>query len=190
MIKTDVDAALQSQIRNIETTYRKPVSHWFAVIDESGLTKHNEVVSMLKTKHGLAHGAAHRLSLLARDRGSESKATDADPVSALYTGAKARVRPLHDAVMAEISKLGAFDIAPKKGYVSLRRRKQFAMLQPSTTGRLDLGLVLPSDAGYTDRLEPAGSFNALFSHRVRLTAMSDIDAELQGWLATAYANAQ
>jgi hypothetical protein len=30
-----------------------------------------------------------------------------------------------------------------RGYLSLRRRKQFAMLQPSTTGRLDLGLVLP-----------------------------------------------
>jgi hypothetical protein len=62
----DVDAALQSQIRNIEATYGKPLDHWFAVIDASGLTKHNQVVAMLKTDHGLAHGAAHRLSLLAR----------------------------------------------------------------------------------------------------------------------------
>ncbi len=29
----DVDAALQSQIRNIETTYGKPFDHWFAVVD-------------------------------------------------------------------------------------------------------------------------------------------------------------
>ena len=59
----DVDAALQSQIRNIEATYGKPVDHWFAVIDASGLTKHNQVVAMLKADHGLAHGAAH-LSLI------------------------------------------------------------------------------------------------------------------------------
>jgi hypothetical protein len=32
----DVDAALQSQIRNIETTYGKPLDHWFAVIDRVG----------------------------------------------------------------------------------------------------------------------------------------------------------
>ena len=64
----DVDAALQNQIRNIETTYGKPLGHWFAVIDASGLTKHNEVVAMLKGGHGLAHGAAHRVSLLARQR--------------------------------------------------------------------------------------------------------------------------
>ena len=35
----DVDAALQSQIRNIEATYGKPLDHWFAVIDASGLTQ-------------------------------------------------------------------------------------------------------------------------------------------------------
>ena len=64
----DVDAALQSQIRNIEATYGKSIDHWFAVIDASGLTKHNQVVAMLKADHGLAHGAAHRVSLLARQR--------------------------------------------------------------------------------------------------------------------------
>jgi hypothetical protein len=44
----DIDAALQSQIRNIETTYGKTIDHWFAVIDASGVSKHNEVVAMLK----------------------------------------------------------------------------------------------------------------------------------------------
>jgi hypothetical protein len=62
------------------------------------------------------------------------------------------------------------------------------MVQPSATGRLDLGLILPGvpPAG---RLEPAGSFNALFTHRVRVTSADDIDATLTEWLHTAYANA-
>ena len=59
----DVDAALQSQIRNIEATYGQPLDHWFAVIDASGLTKHNQVVAMLKAEHGLAHGAAHSAAI-------------------------------------------------------------------------------------------------------------------------------
>jgi hypothetical protein len=182
----DVDAALQSQIRNIETTYGKPLDHWLAVIDASGLTKHNQVVTMLKADHGLAHGAAHRVSLLARQRDDTGVAAPPDPADALYAGAKAGLRPLHDALIGEIRALGAFNIAPKKGYLSLRRRKQFAMIQPSTTSRIDLGLILPATPA-TGRLEFAARFNPLFTHRVRITAVTDLDDELRGWLATAYA---
>jgi Domain of unknown function (DUF5655)/Domain of unknown function (DUF4287) len=182
----DVDAALQSQIRNIETTYGKPLDYWFAVIDASGLAKHNEVVAMLKGDHGLAHGAAHRVSLLARQRDHAGVAAPPDPTDALYAGAKAGLRPLHDALLGEIRVLGAFDIAPKKGYLSLRRRKQFAMVQPSTSDRIDLGLILPATPA-TGRLESAARFNPLFTHRVRIAAVTDLDDELRGWLATAYA---
>jgi hypothetical protein len=69
--------------------------------------------------------------------------------------------------------------------VSLRRRKQFAMIQPSAAGRIDLGLILrdvPPDA----RLESAKGFNALFTHRVRLSSTADIDSQLIGWLQRAY----
>jgi hypothetical protein len=183
----DVDAALQSQIRNIETTYGKPLDHWFAVIDTSGLANHNQVVAMLKADHGLAHGAAHRVSLLARQRHDAGTAAPLDPADALYAGVKASLRPLHDALLGQIRALGAFDIAPKKGYLSLRRGKQFAMIQPSTTSRIDLGLILPATTPATSRLEQAAKFNPLFTHRVRITATADLDDELRGWLATAYA---
>jgi Domain of unknown function (DUF5655)/Domain of unknown function (DUF4287) len=185
----DVDAALQSQIRNIETTYGKPLDYWFAVIDASGLTKHNQVVAMLKADHGLAHGAAHRVSLLARQRDDAGTAAP-DPADDLYVGAKAGLRPLHDALLGQIRALGAFDIAPKKGYLSLRRRKQFAMVQPSTSSRIDLGLILPATTPAAGRLELAAKFNPLFTHRVRITAATDVDDELRDWLATAYALAE
>lgn len=186
----DVDAALQSQIRNIEATYGKPLDHWFAVIDASGLTKHNEVVAMLKADHGLAHGAAHRVSLLARQRHDDGAAAAQEPADALYAGAKAGLRPLHDALLGQIRALGTFDIAAKRGYLSLRRRKQFAMVQPSAAGRIDLGLILPATTPVTGRLESAAKFNPLFTHRVRITAATDLDDELRGWIATAYALAQ
>ncbi len=106
---------------------------------------------------------------------------------ALYAGKKASLRPLHDELMAMVDAMGPdVSMAPKKGYVSLRRpRKQFAMIQPSGAGRIDLGLILPGVPA-AGRLEPSGSFNALFTHRVRLTSAGDLDDALAGWLAAAY----
>ena len=141
-----VQQGLQAQIRNIEATYGKPMSEWVAIISASGLTKHTDVVAMLKNGYGMTHGAAHRVSLVARERaaGAAAAGPGSDPVSALYTGKKASLRPLHDALMTTIQAFGDdVEIAPKKGYVSLRRRKQFAMIQPSAAGRIDLELILP-----------------------------------------------
>jgi hypothetical protein len=77
------------------------------------------------------------------------------------------------------------ELAPKKGYLSLRRRKQFAMIQPSAAGRIDLGLIL-GDLPAEARLESATGFNALFTHRVRVSNPADIDEQLIAWLRQAY----
>jgi hypothetical protein len=183
-----VEQGLQAQIRNIEATYGKPMSQWLAIIAASGPRKHTEVVGMLKADYGMTHGAAHRVSLVARQKfaTTASAGDTADPVSVRYTGKKAAVRPLHDALMTAIMAFGPdIELAPKKGYISLRRRKQFAMLQPSAAGRIDVGLILPGEPAQ-QRLEPAAGFNALFTHRVRITSLGDIDAELVGWLHRAY----
>lgn len=194
-----VEDGIAAQIRNIEARYGRPLPEWFGLIAVSGLTKHTEVVAMLKADYGMAHGAAHRVSLLYRQAAAPdaavTSATTSGPATAspgevadaLYTGKKASLRPLHDELMAMVNAMGPdVSMAPKKGYVSLRRpRKQFAMIQPSGAGRIDLGLILPGVPA-AGRLEPSGSFNALFTHRVRLTSAGDLDDALAGWLAAAY----
>src|SRR5262249_4703269 len=94
-----VQQGLQAPIRNIEATYGKPISDWIAIISASGLTKHTDVVAMLKNDYGMTHGAAHRVSLVAREQAAEAADQGGDPVSALYTGKKASLRALHDALM-------------------------------------------------------------------------------------------
>ena len=196
------------------------MAQWSAIVAASGLTRHQDVVALLKTEHGLPHGAAHRISLTTRQQstpgpansgpaspGPASPATPEDPVSALYTGRKAALRPLHEALMTAIRALGDdIEIAPKKGYLSLRRGRQFAMIQPSGAGRIDVGLILPATPATPatpaksttpatpatpadPRLESAAGFNALFTHRVRLPAGADIDPSLTGWLQLAYQHA-
>ncbi len=187
-----VEEGLQTQIRNIEATYGKPMPEWLAIIAASGLTKHTDIVNMLKNDDGMTHGAAHRVSILARQSAAQQTGADqdSDPVSALYTGKKASLRPIHDALMGVIRGFGDdIELAPKKGYVSLRRRKQFAMIQPSGAGRIDLGLILP-DVPADARLESAAGFNALFTHRIRLSSPADLNTQLTGWLKRAYDRAQ
>ena len=103
----------------------------------------------------------------------------------LYTGPKAALRPIHDRLLLEIRKSGDFEEAPKKTYVSYRRNKQFALIQASTATRVDLGINFKNEP-VAGRLEASGSFNAMVSHRVRLSSPKDVDAEVKEWLKKAY----
>lgn len=82
--------------------------------------------------------------------------------------------------------LGAdVEIAPKKASVSFRRKRQFALVQPSTKTRLDLGLKF-NDRPHGKRLEASGPFGSMCSHRVQLKDFAQVDAELLAWVKDAY----
>jgi hypothetical protein len=112
-----------------------------------------------------------------------------DLLTAQYSGKRGALEPLYEALVKLAKSLGDdVEIAPKKNNVSIRRHKQFALLQPSTADRIVVGLILKGvkPAG---RLEASGSFNAMFTHRVRVTDRKDIDAEFKAWLKKAYSEA-
>ena len=185
------ERGLEAQIRNIEAQYGRPMSAWTDVVRASGLSKHPEVVAMLKRDHGMTHGSAHRVALVAREAIAPAPAPPAggEPADLLYAGARLAMRPVHDRLTEVVNALGGdVEVAPKKGYLSLRRRRQFAMIQPAAA-RVDVGLVLPG-AEVTPRLESAAGFNALFTHRVRVTGEGDVDGELAAWLREAYDRAR
>jgi hypothetical protein len=177
--------AIVSMKANLEEKTGKKWPEWLAIARATGLAKHGEIVAHLKKEHALGHGYANMIALEAR-QGDAPKAESGDAVAEIYSGAKAGLRPIHDALMAAIGKLGSdFELSPKKGYVSLRRKKQFALIQPSTATRLDLGLQLKGVAP-EGRLEAAGSWNAMVSHRVRLESAKEVDKELAAWLKAAF----
>ena len=180
-----VEAGLRSQVRNIEATYGRPIDEWITLISATGLQRHGEIVAWLKTEHGMTHGAANRVALVALS--AAAPPSSADPVADLYAGRPASVRAIHDRIWAVVVDLGEVEVAPKKGYLSLRRRTQFAMIKPAAKN-VDLGLILPGEP-VTDRLESASTFNALFTHRVRVRSEGDVDDELAGWIREAYERA-
>lgn len=176
-----------AMIANLEANTGKTLGQWLAVAKKSGADKHGGVVKHLKDEHGLTHGYANLVAhkFLASDAGSAEGGGDA-LVEAQYAGPKAALKPIYDALEKAAAALGKdVEIAPKKSYVSLRRSKQFALIQPSTKTRVDLGLNLKSTPP-AGRLEASGSFNTMVSHRVKLEKPADVDKDVKAWLKKAY----
>lgn len=178
------EAMAQSMINNLKEKTGKALPSWLKVVAASKLEKHGQIVKHLKTEHGVTHGFAN---LIAHEYLSAGKSSDSDDLLAnQYKGAKADLRPIYDAVTKMISGFGRdVEISPKKTYVSYRRNKQFALIQPSTRERVDVGINLKGEPP-GKRLEASGSFNAMVSHRVRLSSPKDVNAELKKWLKKAY----
>lgn len=183
------EQALATQLANIEKRTGKSLAELVRLVQTCGHGKHGEIRGWLKSELGLGHGDANTLvhHALQSDGSAAAKQPGAgmdDVLAEIYSGAKASQRPIHEALMARIDAFGVFEIAPKKGYVSLRRKKQFAMIGPATNTRFEVGLNLKDTAGTARLLEqpPKG----MCSHKVKLERADEVDAELVGWLRRAF----
>lgn len=185
----DLEKAVATQLANIEKRTGKSLAELTTIVQESGLSKHGELVAMLKSTLGMGHGDANSLVHMVRKSGQQSDAAAGEPsadqvLDGLYTGPKAALRPIHDKLLIELRQLGDFEEAPKKTYVSYRRKKQFAMIGPATNTRVEVGLNMKGLEA-THRLEalPAGQ---MCNYKVKLTDVKEVDAELISWIRTAY----
>ena len=179
------DEQAATMVANLPEKTGKSLEEWKVLLGSSGLSKHGEMVALLKKEHGVTHGFANLIVHEFRGCVVSTPAPAGDLVEAQYKGKEA-LRPLYDRIMKEVAGFGSdIEVAPKKAYVSLRRKKQFALLQPSTKTRLDVGIKLKG-VDPEGRLEASGSFNAMVTHRVRVADPAEVDADLIGWLRKAY----
>jgi hypothetical protein len=186
----DLQQALATQLANIQKKTGKSLDQLKSLIQDSGLQKHGQIRDMLKSALGLGHGDANTLAHIALNPGSEAPADAADldaELARIYVGPKAGLRPLHDAVMARIRSLGEFETAPKKTYLSLRRKKQFAMVGPATNSQVEVGLNLKGVAATSRLLEVKQP--AMCSMKLRLSSAAEVDDALAGWLRQAFEQA-
>lgn len=172
---------LATMLANIPEKTGKKLDEWKSIISKNGCEKHGEIVKFLKSEHGVTHGFANLISAKFRETGEVI-----DLVEAQYSGNKSDLRPLYEIIKEFAQSLGRdVEIAPKKSSVSLRRKKQFALIIPATKTRMDLGLSLKGDPAQP-RLE---TYNAMCSHRVRLESEKDFDDDVKAWLKDAYVRA-
>lgn len=167
---------------NLQEKTGHTMPEWFALIEPTGLEKHTEIMNWLKTQHAVSHGFANGIALQYRARGEEP--TETDLVDAQYTGRKEPLRPILDRLLEVAAGFGAdVEVAPKKTSVSLRRGKQFAVIEAVSATRIQLGLQL-REHPTTDRLLAWGS---MCTHKVKIATLDEVDDELVGWMREAYA---
>ncbi|MGG5258780.1 DUF5655 domain-containing protein [Phycicoccus avicenniae] len=172
---------MDDPFQNLQARTGRSMDKWMTVLEGSGLQKHGEIMAWLKGEHGVSHGFANGIALAFRSRGTSSAADDL--VEAQYSGAKAALRPVYEALVNAARALGPdVEVAPKKTGVSLRRSKQFALVEPASAARIRLGLQL-RDHPTSERLTAA---TGMCSHTVDVRSVDDVDAELEGWLRTGY----
>ncbi len=189
---SSLEKAVQTQLNNIQTKTGKTLDELSALIQNSGLNKHGEIREMLQRDLGLGHGDANTLVHYALKSdgttAAQTKGLTEDAVlDELYTGAKAHLRPIHDKLMTAVQQFGDFEVTPKKGYVSLRRKKQFAMIGPATKTRVEVGLNMKG-VETTARLAampPGGMCN----YKINVTEVTEVDSELIAWVKQAYDSA-
>ncbi|MBI1250647.1 MAG: DUF4287 domain-containing protein [Alphaproteobacteria bacterium] len=173
----------QTMIANMPAKTGKSLDEWLTIAAKAKLEKHGEIVKHLKAEHGLGHGFANLVAHYALGGGA---AEGEDLIEAQYAGAKAALRPIYDAIAAYVQTLGPdVELSPKKTCVSFRRKKQFALAEPATKTRIDLGIQLKG-APAEGRLEAWGG---MVSHKIRLESTKDFDASVKAWLKQAYEQA-
>jgi hypothetical protein len=165
--------------RNMLAKTGHPLDHWLALVRAEGLSGHGPVVKWLMAEHGLTRGYAGTVAWALR----EETVTPEELVEAQYADRPALL-PILDAVRSAVP-AGSTEGA-RKTYVAWSNDRQFALLQPSTRTRADLGLVL-EEMPETDRLRAAGSFGSgRITHRVALAGPREVDAEVERWLREAF----
>jgi predicted transport protein len=183
---------MRAVIANLPAKTGRDYDGWIALIREQaiagqGMSKTGEILNWLKREYGLGHSTAFILTSEALKPSDYITPTDEQLIAAQYAGAKAALRPIFEQVLAYAKTLGDdVRIETRQTYVAFARAKQFALVQPSTKTRVDLGLVLP-DVVPAGRLAASTNFGSgSINRRVALATPEEVDAEIEGWLRQAY----
>lgn len=174
-------------IENLQKNTGKTLEQWIEIVKKQNFAKHGEIVKFLKEQHEFTHGFANLVAHKTKETDAGSTENTDDLVTKQYIG-KEHFKPIYEKLISEIQSFGNdIEIAPKNAYVSLRRKKQFATLNPATKTRFEIGINLKGQEP-TIKLE-AEKPNSMCSHKINLADLKDIDTEVIEWIKTAYNNA-
>jgi predicted transport protein len=178
--------SFQAYLDTIKAKTGKTPDDFKKLAEQKGLSKHGEMVKWLKEDFELGHGHATAIAgtILKPDH---FKIPKDDKIAALFKGKKETWRKTYDTLLQKVETFGDdVKVAATDSYVSLLKdKKKFAIVQPSSAERLDIGIKLKG-VNAEGRLEPSGSWNAMVTHRVKISDAKEIDKEVLAWLKQAY----
>jgi hypothetical protein len=185
MATSSPEALAQPMIDNLPEKTGNSLQQWLILLAQPYLARHGEIVNHLTSAHEVALGYANLIAHYGI-AGKEGSSNSTDLVDCQYRGPKADLRPINDAPILRVGAFGnGVDISPNRTSVSLRRNWRFALTQPSTRDRIDLGITLKRQK-LNKRPALSRRFSGIISHRVLLTRMSTVNTAPQKWLCQAY----
>ncbi len=182
-----MDQAAQTMIDNLQKNTGKSLEEWVKIVHAHEFAKHGEIMNFLKKDHGFTHGFANLVAHKARSSDAGSQ-VDSDLIAKQYKG-KEHFFSIYQELISSINKFGGdVEIAPKNSYVSLRRKKQFAMLIPATKTRFEIGLNLKNVTS-DDILKEISKKNTMCSHQIELEPDEKVSKNILDWIKKAYEQA-
>ena len=177
---------LKAYLDNIQAKTGKTPDDFRALAQKKGMVKTGDLLAWLQADFGLGRG--HAMAIVhVLQMSSAPKVSRSDQITAHFAGNKAAWLKPYEALLKKVEAFGPdVSVAPTNTYLSLLRgKKKFAVLEPATPERFDVGLKLKGLAP-VGRLEAAGAWNSMVTHRVRVESPKQFNAELLAWLRQAY----
>ncbi len=165
----------------------RSLDEWLALVQVCGIDPldQNAVRGWLRSEHGVPQNSQWAIADAAARAAGWERPSASEYVDSQYSGAKAALRPVYDALAAAIGELGDdVTIEGRSTYTPFVRRRQFAAIAPATRDRVDLGLRF-TDPPSTGRLQPAKAPGQA-THKVSLRGVHDVDDEVLHLLRIAY----
>jgi hypothetical protein len=172
----------------------RSLDEWMRYLKKNGPKDEKERRVWLKEEHGLGTNTAWWLAERIEGKGTEVGDPDEylkaaeGYVEKMFTGGKAGMKPIYDALLKLGLGIGKEAKAcPCQTIVPLYRNHVFAQIKPTTRTRIDFGFAL-GDTKAKGRLIDTGGFakKDRITHRIEITSLDDIDDEVKHWLKVAY----
>jgi predicted transport protein len=182
-----MDQATLTMVENLTIKTGRSLEEWKIVIAAQNLSKSGDIVKFLKETHGITHGYASTIAMKVLGSDAASASDTDELIVAQYKG-KEHLKAHYDKIIADIHKFGgSFEIAPKKTYVSLRRKKQFIVLNPASKTRFEIGFNLKGVAAKGKLVDEKP--DGICSHKISLADINEIDSEVMDWIRLAFEKA-
>jgi uncharacterized protein DUF5655/uncharacterized protein DUF4287 len=184
----------QKWVAELKQKTGRTLEEWLKHIKKEGPQDEKERRAWLKETYGLGTNTAWWLAERSVGKGEATSNPDAYLASAerdvdkMFSGGKAHLRPVYDALLKLGLKTGKEAKAcPCSTIVPLYRNHVFAQIKPTTQSRIDMGFAL-GDTKPKGRLIDTGGFakKDRITHRIPITSLDDIDDEVKHWLKAAY----
>jgi hypothetical protein len=176
--------------KNLFERTGKTMDEWVEIVKRSGPPTEKERRAWLKDVHGFTTNYAWWVAERAEGRGSAEQYDPEGMVEEMFAGPKAGLRPLYDRLLELGLGLGSdVKVCPCQTIVPFYREHVFAQVKPTTRTRIDFGLALAKvDKSLPGRLIDTGGLakKDRITHRFALSALSEIDKEVEKWLKIAY----